>query len=263
MEQNRLQILKTRFLVLMGIAGIILVLLIISIFSIFNINEELLNNASGLLIILFLVLLVVLFLLVAFNLFNILKYSKILLSENQKLNESVLGVKKETEEAKTDEQEVEEEKSFLDEIWEIAKKEKEIDKKTESLLINLSKKVELVQGLFYLFNKKDKKFKIASKYAYYNEEDPAEFELGEGLSGQVAKDMKPMLLTEMPEKYMTIISGLGNGVPSNLLIIPVINKKKVIGIIEIATFKKIDFDINKFVEFFEKISDEFLTEKKK
>jgi hypothetical protein len=70
------------------------------------------------------------------------------------------------------------------------------------------------------------------------------FEYGEGLIGQVAASGKSVYLDEIPEGYISIISGLGTSYPRYLLIIPLLDGKLVKGVIEVATFKPIS-EINR------------------
>lgn len=110
----------------------------------------------------------------------------------------------------------------------------------EKILQNIANEYDIVQGLFYNREKDSDTFSICSKYAYYGEEEPRDFQLGISLSGQTAKNQKVMNIQKIPENYMTILSGLGSGSPKSLLLVPVIHDGKTIGLIELASFK--DFD---------------------
>lgn len=125
-------------------------------------------------------------------------------------------------------------------------------KYTEKILSNIAKEFDIVQGLFFVKEKKTDIFNIAGKYAYFGEEQPKSFKSGETLSGQVAKNKTTLNLKEIPEDYVTILSGLGSSSPNNLLIIPIILKDETLGIIELASFKKFGKVI---IELFESISD--------
>src|SRR5690606_13031561 len=63
------------------------------------------------------------------------------------------------------------------------------------------------------------------------------FQLGEGLIGQAALGQSPMLLTEVPADYIRLKSGLGEGSPLNIIILPVSYKGHVNGVVELASFK--------------------------
>jgi len=115
-----------------------------------------------------------------------------------------------------------------------------IDDYTERILRNMSKHFEIVQGIFFLKNQKTKQFESISTFAYTSDRKPSSFKIGEGISGQVAKNKTLMHLTSIPEGYLKIQSGLGKSSPTNLLIIPLLLNKETIGIIELASFKVFD-----------------------
>ncbi|RLD64427.1 MAG: hypothetical protein DRJ01_00750 [Bacteroidetes bacterium] len=168
--------------------------------------------------------------------------------KNEEFNEAI------KEESKI-EKESEIEKS-INSIFEEIKKIKDINVYTEKFLIKISKKYEIVQGLFYIKSSENEEFEISSKYAFFNEEEPKKFKIGEGLSGQVAKTKKAMNLSDIPDNYIKIVSGTGESSPKYLLILPVINKENTIGVVELASF--IPFEENfvkQLVVLFEKNSD--------
>jgi CHASE3 domain sensor protein len=78
--------------------------------------------------------------------------------------------------------------------------------------------------------------KLIASYAYTQRKgSPNEFQLGEGLVGQAALEQQSILVTDIPEDYIAIQSGLGETIPQNILVIPFFYEKNVKGIIEIAT----------------------------
>lgn len=105
----------------------------------------------------------------------------------------------------------------------------------DSLLYNLSKQIDVATGI--VFKATNDTFDAIATFAYYNDEQPQSFKIGEGISGQVAKDRKAMFLNELPNKNLTIVSGLGQIEVNNLAIIPILKDNNAIGLIEIATFK--------------------------
>ncbi len=116
----------------------------------------------------------------------------------------------------------------------------QVDKLSEKILINISKVYDIMQGVFFVKDPADKVFRKAGAYAYYNEDELREFTEEVGLSGQVAVNKKLLNISNIPEKYITVLSGLGKSSPANLLIIPVVYNDESIGIIELASFKKFD-----------------------
>ncbi len=110
-------------------------------------------------------------------------------------------------------------------------------KYTEKILQNTAKELDIVQGLVFLLDKKDQLFNVSGEYAYYSEEQPRSFPLGETLSGQVAKNKQLLNVQEMPEGYITVLSGLGKSSPRHLIIAPFVHDDESIGVIELASFK--------------------------
>lgn len=77
-------------------------------------------------------------------------------------------------------------------------------------------------------------------------------ELGDGLVGQVALERKTILITDVPDQYMKITSGLGIANPDSLLIVPLKSNEKIVGVIEMASF---DSYTDNDVEFLEKVGE--------
>lgn len=75
-------------------------------------------------------------------------------------------------------------------------------------------------------------------YAVDGESDPkASFKLGEGLIGQAALDKRIFLIDHLPEEHMKITSGLGESLPRNLLVAPVLYEGKVEAVVEFAALQ--------------------------
>lgn len=108
---------------------------------------------------------------------------------------------------------------------------------SEKILGCIASAYEITQAEIFL--NKDEKLILSSTYAFYvPEEKVFEFEMGEGLIGQVAKAGEPLLLNELPAGYITVKSGLGQSTPSHLLIIPWKDvSDNTFAVLEIAAFK--------------------------
>src|SRR3712207_1325933 len=61
------------------------------------------------------------------------------------------------------------------------------------------------------------------------------FRMGEALVGQAALEAKPILITEAPEDYVRVTSGLGEASPRNIIVLPVLFEEQVMAVIELAT----------------------------
>ena len=74
----------------------------------------------------------------------------------------------------------------------------------------------------------------------------------EGLIGQAYIEKRVIYLTEIPNDYTYITSGLGETTPTSLLIVPLKLVDQVVGIIELASFK----EFQKYeIEFVEKLAE--------
>ncbi len=119
----------------------------------------------------------------------------------------------------------------------------EKNKKLNTILSKLCGKLEAVQGTLYLTTteKKINYIEMVATYAFHKaESETIKYEFGEGLAGQVAKEGNIVNLDDIPEGYIRVVSGLGDSSPSNLLIIPIKNNGKIVGVAEIASFQKFE-----------------------
>lgn len=62
----------------------------------------------------------------------------------------------------------------------------------------------------------------------------------DGMYGQVLQDREPIILTNLPKGFYSISSGLGETSPAAVLIVPIQNEYKSIGVLEIAYMKMPD-----------------------
>ncbi len=73
-------------------------------------------------------------------------------------------------------------------------------------------------------------------------------EMGEGLVGRCLLEEATIYMTEIPDDYIEITSGLGKATPKSLLIVPLIVNNEKFGAIEIASFKEFEQHEIDFVE---------------
>jgi len=95
-------------------------------------------------------------------------------------------------------------------------------------------------GIFYIGGLEDDDqltFRQFASYAFQEREGVANhFRLGEGLVGQCALEKARILLTRVPHDYIKISSGLGDGTPLNVVVLPVQFEGEVKAVIELASF---------------------------
>lgn len=64
--------------------------------------------------------------------------------------------------------------------------------------------------------------------------------IDEGLIGRCIYEKAPIVLSEIPQDYLSITSGLGDNNPNYLVIMPLINNEQIVGVIEVAAFKEME-----------------------
>jgi hypothetical protein len=115
-----------------------------------------------------------------------------------------------------------------------------LEEYSETILLNLARYFEFVQGILYLKDRKTQEYKPIAAYAHASDKPPEPFRAGDGIPGQVAKSKSMMIITAIPEGYLKVQSGLGEASPGNLVIIPLLLNKETIGVIEFASFQTPD-----------------------
>lgn len=77
---------------------------------------------------------------------------------------------------------------------------------------------------------------LKGAHAYDPGEDRKTFDPDEGLVGRCAAGKEALVISDVPEDYIRIRSGLGEGDPATLILVPVVFDAQVLGVIELATF---------------------------
>ncbi|WP_069999680.1 response regulator [Cellulosilyticum sp. I15G10I2] len=92
-------------------------------------------------------------------------------------------------------------------------------------------------GRVYIRNENDS-YELQGVYAYKKSKNFLEvISLGEGLIGQAALEKQKILLSNIPEDYLKISSGVGEAKPKSIIVVPCLLNDKVVGVIELGTFQ--------------------------
>ena len=131
-----------------------------------------------------------------------------------------------------------------------------IEKLNYEIISNLVKYCEANQGGLFLINdddKHDKHIELSGAYAYNRKKFlEKRIEMGIGLIGRSVQEAETIYMTDIPNNYITITSGLGDENPRSLLLVPLKINDEVYGVIEMASFKEFE----KYqIEFIEKIGE--------
>jgi len=124
-----------------------------------------------------------------------------------------------------------------------------IEELARNIITFLCTYLETVQvGAFYVVTETDR-LKLIATYAYTKRKQLAnEFEFGEGLVGQAALERQSIVITQAPEDYIKIQSGIGEAIPRNILVIPFFYEDELNGVIEMASLQEISDIQLEFVE---------------
>ncbi len=133
----------------------------------------------------------------------------------------------------------------------------DVQKLSDEIIANLVKYLKANQGALYIIDdtedSEEATMSMTSCYAW----DKKKFlnqkvHKGEGLAGQAWQEMDTVYLTDVPQNYIRITSGLGDANPTCILIVPLKVNDQIFGVAEIASFNTLkDYEI----EFVQKIAE--------
>ena len=106
------------------------------------------------------------------------------------------------------------------------------------ILSELAPVVSAQQGVFYIIdgNGNEPELKLLASYAYRDRKGVnSRFKLGEGLVGQAALEKERILLTNVPNDYVRISSGLGGAAPRNIVVLPILFEGQVKAVMELSS----------------------------
>lgn len=133
----------------------------------------------------------------------------------------------------------------------------DVQKLADEIIANLVKYLKANQGALYIIDDtedgEEATMSMNACYAwdkkkYLNQK----IHKGEGLAGQCWQEMDIIFLTDVPQNYVRITSGLGDANPSCILIVPLKLNDQIFGVVELASFSVVkDYEI----EFVQKIAE--------
>lgn len=116
---------------------------------------------------------------------------------------------------------------------------------------NLSRYAEVEQvGIFLLEEKyQERVLQLKAAFAYSKHKAlRKEIAIGEGLVGQVFLEGKSLHVTELPEDYLKVVTGMGAAPPQQLLLVPLVYNEECFGVIEVTSLHHIPAYKVKFIE---------------
>lgn len=186
------------------------------------------------------------------------------LSEGDTLGYSLLEMRDELKKAKAEEEKRQEE--IQERNWSsqgvalfsdiLRKNNDNLEALSYEIISNMVRYTDSNQGGIFIVNENDRNnlyLEMSACYAYDRQKFLTKrIEVGEGLVGRCYQEQEKIFLTEIPNDYIKITSGLGDNNPTSLLLIPLAYNDNIFGIMEIASFNKYkDYE----VEFIERIGE--------
>ncbi|HSL63826.1 MAG TPA: response regulator, partial [Gaiellaceae bacterium] len=107
------------------------------------------------------------------------------------------------------------------------------------IMSRLTPLVDAQHGAFFVADGEgdELRVRLLASYGYKRRRTVAnEFAPGEGLVGQALVERQPIVVSDPPPDYVRVASGLGEGVPRSIIVMPVLFEDRVMGVIELAAF---------------------------
>ncbi len=186
------------------------------------------------------------------------------LSDDDQLGQSLVEMRNSLKEAREEEEKrkVEDEKrrwvnEGLARFADILRQDNDdLEKLSYQIISNLVHYLGANQGGLFLLNDEDQEnvfYELKAAHAFNRQKYlQREIKPGEGLVGTCAIEKQTIYMTNLPQDYIQITSGLGDANPNSLLLVPLKVEEQTLGVIEIASFNKFE---KHQIEFVEKVAE--------
>jgi PAS domain S-box-containing protein len=127
----------------------------------------------------------------------------------------------------------------LELLNEIKKHSTSLDDYASHAISTIVKYVGANQGAFYALEEGENRLKLLAAYAFDKkkwQEEPVYVDRDSGLLGVCILEKDIIHITNVPQDYVKITSGLGEATPRCILLIPILYREQVYGVIELASF---------------------------
>ncbi|MFA0964318.1 PAS domain-containing protein [Roseivirga sp. BDSF3-8] len=126
----------------------------------------------------------------------------------------------------------------------------------DEVIVQLTKYSGAIQGGIFLVKDEEENepyMELISCYAFErHKKTGTRIHKGEGIAGQSWQENDTIIITEVPDSYINIRSGLGHANPKAILVVPLVYNEETIGVVELASFKPLE---DYQVEFIQKLSE--------
>lgn len=127
--------------------------------------------------------------------------------------------------------------------------EHELDELARSVIGWLVKFVGGQLGVIYIKDEQSSKYNLLGSYAYTARKNSVTtVSKGEGIVGQAILEQQRILLTQVPDDYVAVNSGLGNSVPDQIVVVPCGFNDEIFAVVEIGVLGAFTADQLDFLE---------------
>lgn len=127
-----------------------------------------------------------------------------------------------------------------------------LEKLAFEVISELVKYTQSNQGGLFIIDREDEGdifLELKGCYAYERKKyQKKRIDRGEGLIGTAWREEKTIIITDVPQDYVYISSGLGRANPSSLIIVPIKSNDQIEGVIELISFSEYDKANIEFIE---------------
>nr|NQU93835.1 GAF domain-containing protein [Bacteroidota bacterium] len=138
-------------------------------------------------------------------------------------------------------------KNSQSDLNDVMRGEQEIFDLSQKIIGKICQLVDARVGAIYLEDEEDV-YKLVGSYAFkVRKTVKNEYHKGEGLVGQAVLEKQPIIITKVPDDYISINSGLGEAAPKNIIVVPCMFNDQVIGVVEIGSFNEFNHEQINFI----------------
>ncbi|MBL3658212.1 PAS domain S-box protein [Fulvivirga sediminis] len=145
--------------------------------------------------------------------------------------------------------------SGLAKFSELLRNRDNLEEVANDIVSNLVRYLKANQGALFVVEEEesDQYMELKASYAYDRKKYiKRKIYRKEGLVGQCWLEGDKILLKDVPQDYMNITSGVGDAVPSEVIIVPLKINEEIYGVIELASFSEFE---NYQIDFLEKVGE--------
>ena len=129
-------------------------------------------------------------------------------------------------------------KSYLVEVSADLQQATSLAEFARKFMYHVAPRVDADYGAFYVLDEQSRRLIPVGGHGALADE-LAVVDIGQGLVGQCAKDMTPIILTDSTETPIRIVWGEGEIAPKSVILLPVLQADHLLGVIVLASLRKI------------------------